>query len=308
VVCGGPVAEVLTGVGDNRFGVPGKYAVVGCAVCGLEQINPRPSPTELKRLYEAYYNFGGERGTSYTRLREVFFASWIYQVWLALDGDGSFHLPKGSGRLLDIGCNEGRGLKIYCRNGFSAEGLELNTKAASVARNEGFSVHEAMLGDYYPTEGYDVAVLSNVLEHSLDPEQMLRDVARILNPGGQVWISCPNSSSWLRRLFGRAWVNWHVPFHIVHFSPATLRGVLLKTGFTAIELRQITPALWVASSLITRVFARNDRPTRQLRNPMLVLALTGLARIMLFPALYAGNLLGKGDCILAVARKSVAMS
>ena len=45
---------------------------------------------------------------------------------LILEGDFSFHRPKGTGRLVDIGCNEGRGLKIYSRNGFQAEGLELN--------------------------------------------------------------------------------------------------------------------------------------------------------------------------------------
>ena len=47
-------------------------------------------------------------------------------------------------------------------------------------------------------EAYDVAVLSNVLEHALDPAVMLCDVARILKPGGEVWISCPNAASWLR--------------------------------------------------------------------------------------------------------------
>jgi SAM-dependent methyltransferase len=300
-ICGAATNETLPQVVDTRFGVPGEYVISRCSVCGLEQTLPRPLPDELKRLYETYYNFGGERGTAYTRLREWFFGSWLYRSWLGLDGDGSFHARKGRGRLLDIGCNEGRGLKIYKHNGFSPEGLELNRRAADVARSAGFTVHETLLEDFHPAAAYDVAVLSNVLEHSLDPKRMLEDVARILKPGGQVWISCPNSESWLRRVFGRAWINWHVPFHIVHFSPLTVRSLLVETGFTGVTVRQITPALWVASSAITKLFARATRPTRQLRNPVLVLAFIGFARAVLFPLLYLGNRLGRGDCLVVAA-------
>ena len=74
------------------------------------------------------------------------------------------------------------------------------------------------LAAFRPAERYDVVVLSNVLEHFLDPKAALADIARILRPGGELWISCPNARSWLRALCGRAWINWHVPFHIVHFT------------------------------------------------------------------------------------------
>jgi SAM-dependent methyltransferase len=305
IVCGGETNDVLPQVMDTRFGVPGEYGICRCSACGLEQTLPRPNPDDLKQLYETYYNFGGERGTTYTRLREWFFASWLYSIWLTLDGDGSFHTRRGEGRLLDIGCNEGRGLKIHRHNGFSAEGLELNPRAAAVAKSEGFTVHETLLEDFHPASSYDVVVLSNVLEHSLDPKRMLFDIARILKPEGQVWIACPNSESWLRRLFGRAWINWHVPFHIVHFSRTTLRGLLAETGFTDVELRQITPALWVASSIITGMFARKGRPTKQLRNPFLIFSLIGFVRAILFPLLYVGNRLARGDCLVAVAKLPV---
>ena len=71
-----------------------------------------------------------------------------------------------------------------------------------------------------------MVVLANVLEHAWDPVLMLAEVRRLLRPGGEVWISCPNAASLWRRVFGRAWVNWHVPFHLWHFSPATLQVVL----------------------------------------------------------------------------------
>jgi SAM-dependent methyltransferase len=304
ILCGSQLERILSGLADTRFGTPGSYEVHRCSRCGLERTWPAPSLAELKTLYEAQYNFGGETGTRYTRWRERFLTSYLYRLWIRLDGDISFHARRGSGRLLDIGCNEGRGLQIYRSNGFQAEGLELNERAAMQARNAGFNVHTRLLGDYAPVAPYDVAVLSNVLEHSLDPRQMLRDVHRILANGGKVWISCPSSRSWLRGIFGGSWINWHVPFHIFHFSPETLRKLLADIGYKRVEIRQISPSLWVAQSFIAHCFARKGRKTRQLRNPFLTVFLMLFARFFLFPALWLGNRTGHGDCLLAVASKA----
>ena len=41
--------------------------------------------------------FSGERGTLYTALREWFFASALYRVWIRVDGDISFHTRRGRG-------------------------------------------------------------------------------------------------------------------------------------------------------------------------------------------------------------------
>lgn len=303
-LCGSPLEMSMPGLSDTRFGVPGSYDIYRCAQCGLEETLPKLSACELKRLYETYYNFGGETGTRYTRWREHFFFSFLNRLWSLLDGDISFYQRRGTGRLLDIGCNEGRGLRMYRGNGFQVEGLELNAIAAAVARGNGFDVHTCLLDEFHPTTEYDVAVLSNVLEHSLDPRQMLLDVHRILARNGQVWISCPNSESWLRKLFGRSWINWHVPFHITHFSAPTLRELLAGTGYAQIEVHQITPAVWVAQSLIACFFAAKGKKNRQLRNPFLTLFLMLLARFMLFPVLWLENKRGRGDCLLTVARKA----
>lgn len=217
-----------------------------------------------------------------------------------MDGDISFHGRRGHGRLLDIGCNQGRGLKIYASNGYQVEGLELNETAAAVARESGLSVHTTLLSELDLNHYYDVAVLSNVLEHSLDPKAMLLDVHRLLKKGGQVWISCPNAESALRRLFGKAWINWHIPFHIVHFSSQSLRNLLSQAGFKTIEVRQITPGLWLTSSLMSCLFARQGKPTRQLRSLLVAISIP-LLKIISLPFTWWANRLGRGDCLTCVA-------
>lgn len=301
--CGAATRPYLDDVVDNRFGAPGVWHVRACDSCGGRQTSPRPDGATLKRLYEAHYNYGGNTDGSYASAREKFLFSPFYRFLLAIDGDISFHGRMGTGRLLDIGCNEGRGLALYTRNGFAAEGLELNSNAAARARARGFTVHEKLVEDYEPVERYDVAVLSNVLEHTLDPRDALRHVKRILKPGGQVWISLPNVDSALAERYGRDWVNWHVPFHIVHFSETRLRRLLTETGFEIVESQAITPALWVAQSWIAHRWRKNMADVVRLqRKAPLVAGAMLIARFVLFPLLWHWNRTGRGDCLVLRAK------
>src|ERR1700733_5862576 len=302
--CGGSLQELLSHLFDTRYGIDGSYDIRRCLECGLEQIYPLPEREELRNLYENHYNFNGEQETLYTKLRGYFLDSFLYRIWTWSDGDVSFHSSKGAGRLLDVGCNEGRSLKIFTRNGYQVTGLELNDEAAKVARAAGFTVHVCDVDNFDPVSLYDVAVLSNVLEHSLAPGRMLRDVARVLKPGGEIWISCPNSRSWQRSLFSRSWINWHVPFHITHLSQGSLERLLSDAGCVCTKIRQVSPAAWVASSLIVLAFFRPGKATLQLRNPLLFpLAMFG-AKILLFPFLLLANSVGRGDGLVVVAQKS----
>jgi SAM-dependent methyltransferase len=267
----------------------------------MEQIWPQLSEGELKELYERYYNWGGEQGTVYTRIRERFLSSAWYRLWLRLDGDIFFHLRRGAGRLLDVGCNEGRGLALYARNGFQAEGLELNERAAAVAREKGFAVHTLPLAEFSPPEPYDVAVLSNVLEHAVDPVAMLRQIRGLLRPGGEVWISCPNADSRWREVFGRRWVQWHVPFHLWHFSPPTLQDVLTRAKFQLVAMQTFTPSLWLAASICAS-FSQRGRANRWMRSAPVMAMLMLASRGFVLP--WAARIGGRmaGDCLVVTAR------
>jgi len=303
IQCGGKLVPTEQHLHDTRFGIDYECGAAICTACGLEQIFPAPDEKDLKRYYEDFYNFKGIDKNKYERLREMILFSPFYRIWMAIDGDVSFYSFAGEGRLLDVGCNEGRGLNFYRSNGFYVEGLELNGVAAKSARSRGFVVHGVTLDSFEANSQYNVVVLSNVLEHSLNPAAMLEDISRILADGGLVWISCPNSRSWLRRLFRAYWINWHVPFHISHFSSDTLRALLENCGFKIKSMHDETPALWVAYSIIAGLCSKRGSSTRTLRNPLIVAALMLLVRGIFFPLLWIGNLMGRGDCLVVAAEK-----
>ncbi|MBI4726239.1 class I SAM-dependent methyltransferase [candidate division TA06 bacterium] len=301
LICGSKIETTVKNVFDTRFGIKGFYDVGKCLSCGLEQLFPRPDGNELKKLYEDHYNFQGGDSAKYRARRQKFLSSFLYRFWMFIDGDIAFYRTKGRGRLLDVGCNEGRGMIRYQRNGYTVEGLEINRVAAQAARSLGFMVHADPLESFQPSEAYDVAVLANVLEHSLAPADMLESIGDLLMPGGQVWISCPNGQSWYKKIFGRYWINWHPPFHLVHFSRTTLVKMLNREGFAVETVKNETPALWVAQSLIAAGFARLGIVTRQLRTAWLVGGAMLLIRLLFFPLLWLGNLLGRGDCLVIKA-------
>ena len=300
LVCGWKMRVVLRGLIDNRFGSPGRFFIEQCRHCGLLQTKPEIGKKKLKQLYETHYNSSKHSLKIYHKMRNTFFSSSAVRFWLAIDGDIFFSSIRGSGRLLDVGCNEGRGMRFFRMNGFSPEGLELNKIAAKRARMAGFNVHTEPIEEFQPEKPFDVVVLSNVIEHSLNPKEMLRNVRRILKPNGQVWISCPNSESWLRWLFGRSWINWHVPFHIYHFSNKTLNRLLINSGFEIKDRKFVTPCQWVSYSILAAIFAKPGQETRQLRNPLCVTLLM-IFCLLFFPVLWLGNLTEHGDCLIVEA-------
>ncbi|MDI9409532.1 MAG: class I SAM-dependent methyltransferase [Candidatus Pacebacteria bacterium] len=266
---------VVSGVTDRRLGLAGLWSINRCLHCGLEQVQPRPSNELLGDYYALYYNQVEERQPHqlYVKIREAVMNSWLYRYWLWLDGDVGFHLSKPSRpgiRLLDIGCNQGRGMLQFKRSGFSQiEGLDINPIAASRAARLGFKVFAGPVMEFDPPEKFDVVVLANVLEHCPIPLMTLSHVARVLRPGGEVWLSLPNSQSRWRRFFGRAWINWHPPFHLAHYSKQSLLAALTEVGFEAIEVKSVTPGLWLAQSLLS-VWRGADRRVTRLRNPLLL--------------------------------------
>lgn len=304
ILCNGKTTLSLAPLTDNRFGAPGEYSIVRCTVCGLLQTEPRPDAETLRKLYEHYYNFGGRERKDYASFRETLYRSRLYRLWLRFDGDITFTLRKGRGRLLDIGCNEGRGLQSFQANGYTPTGLEINRVAAAAARARGFTVTEKAIEEFEPDAPFDIAVLTNVLEHSLDPRGMLGHIHRILRPRGELWITLPNADSAFRYIFGTSWINWHVPYHITHFTARTLDRLLKETGFETIVSKNITPALWIAQSFLVKVYARAGNSTLELRGRWILGLCMLLARVVLFPFLWAANISRHGDCLVVIARKT----
>lgn len=109
--------------------------------------------------------------------------------WLAnSDGCDDLLLADVDGPVLDIGCGPGRHLRTLCDRGVEALGIDTSPTAVRIARRRG---GEVVLGDVF-TEQLPLAAWQTVLllDGNLGiggcPETLLRRVAELLHPSGQV--------------------------------------------------------------------------------------------------------------------------
>jgi 2-polyprenyl-3-methyl-5-hydroxy-6-metoxy-1,4-benzoquinol methylase len=153
------------------------------------------------------------------------------------------------GRLLDIGVGRGELLRAAVEDGWEAVGIEPSAKFAEHAREySGAKVISTSIEKCsLERESFDVVVLGAVLEHLYQPDETIREIARILRRGGALFVDVPNEAGLYFRLGnlyehlrGRNWVvnlaPTFPPFHVFGFTPRALRTLLRKHG--------LVPARW----------------------------------------------------------------
>lgn len=160
------------------------------------------------------------------------------------------HDPTAS--ILEIGCGSGATGALALAQGRCGRyvGVELFEAAANEARGV---LSEVITGNVETLEfpwqpaSFDVLILSEVLEHLVQPGQVLRVLARFVRPGGLVMASSPNISHWRvvrelaagrfnltdRGVFDRTHLRW--------FTPTTFAQLFEDAGFKVNKVAPVTP-------------------------------------------------------------------
>lgn len=90
----------------------------------------------------------------------------------------------------------------------------------------------------------DLLLASHVLEHAVDPVELVARMAKLVKPGGMMILEVPNVDCWGATVFGSKWANWYLPFHRLHFSRASLRAVVEQAGLVVeIERDACVPSM-----------------------------------------------------------------
>jgi len=167
------------------------------------------------------------------------------------DGDGSSHaviLEMLAGlptcRILDLGCSGGLFAAHARAAGHQVTGVDYVEIPGVRDRTDHFVL--ASLEEGIPDavgDGFDVVVAADVIEHLSRPGDVLRDMCRVLRPGGQVLLSVPNFAHWYPRmrvatgLFGYDRRGILDDTHLRFFTRATLRRLVRASGFDILEER-----------------------------------------------------------------------
>jgi SAM-dependent methyltransferase len=101
-------------------------------------------------------------------------------------------LGKKSPNILDVGCGTGANLEMLSQFG-TAEGVDVSPEALSFCRERG--LNNVRLGQAeqlpYPDNSFDIVTGLDVVEHLDDDVAGLREMARVLRPGGYALLFVP---------------------------------------------------------------------------------------------------------------------
>lgn len=206
-----------------------------CRACGSRYLDPIPDAAVVLAMYPPAY-----QGAPLTAPQGRFDAH------LALLRAA---LP-GGGRVFDYGCGRGEFMATVMAAGYAADGSEYNP--AYVAELQAAFVQsrvwtiDPMASDPVaeaPSGAYDVIAFSNVLEHLADPGATLRQLMRLLKPGGLVLADGPieaNGSLVNALVWGNYWrqsrrsgaVLTHPPYHFSFTTWASQRAFFERAGLS----------------------------------------------------------------------------
>lgn len=223
---------------------------------GFWEIAEKPTSQELQQYYaNKYYQEGkGSYELEYSKDELLYFRAKLEQRYSVLQ-----HLiPRvceGTGRLLDVGCGEGFALDFFRKQGWLVKGIDFSS-AGVTAKNPGCT-DSLVTGDIFAllqTEiaggtSYDVVWLQNVLEHVIDPLDLLTSLRTLVSPGGIAVVTVPNDCSITQRaalthchIDGAFWVA--PPDHLTYFDGNSLAATANATGWECVEMLGDFPVDW----------------------------------------------------------------
>jgi SAM-dependent methyltransferase len=144
-------------------------------------------------------------------------------------------------RALDLGCGTGVFTRELVQAGATATGVEVAEAAIARARaaHPDLEFRLASIGGPLPLDDRAVEVVwaSEVIEHVADTEGWLREVRRVLAPGGRLLVTTPNHPR--LALAARGIERYSEPFgdHLHLYTRRSLAGALTELGFEPVEVR-----------------------------------------------------------------------
>ena len=224
-----------------------------CPACAIEYLAPQPTDEELAALYtEDYYGSWG-LADDFDAVRSMKLATFGGKLALV----ERFAKP---GRLLDIGCATGFLLESARERGWQVRGVELSSYSAGVAA-ERLGAQNIFNGTLeaaaFPDSFFDAISMSDLIEHVRYLPSFLREVHRILRPGGLAAVLTPDVASFSRRVMGSAWPHFKTE-HLYYFSVPSLRRLLEGYGFSTVYGASAPKALTL--DYVARQMARYPLP------------------------------------------------
>jgi SAM-dependent methyltransferase len=241
-VCNGPTEIVYRDLFDDRYGHPGLFSLQRCSHCGHRHVPASFTAEDVGHLYTTYYprkNFDIDSFAAPPEISE-------FRAWLIGEYGSAFRWVPPGVKVLDIGCGTGEALAYHRSRGCEAVGIEADGNVQVVAARHDLKIVSGVFdGSQFESCSFDYVTLDQVAEHAMEPHALMRGICRVLKPGGTAVVTTPNPDSLGARLYGRHWLNWHIPYHVQFYTRRSMARLAQQAGLVLADARTITPSNWL---------------------------------------------------------------
>jgi 2-polyprenyl-3-methyl-5-hydroxy-6-metoxy-1,4-benzoquinol methylase len=225
--CGARTYRLVLDGTYNRVGYTGyRFRIYRCNACGLARTDPMP---DVEIYAREEYSVDKP------------FAQTTSDVWS--EGIGAYvaQFSEKPGRVLDIGSHTGNLHDPLTKRGYEVTGIDIDPEAVQIAQRAGRNVLLTDLFDAgFEPSSFDVVTMIHTLEHLDDPTRVVQEIARVLRPGGLLFINVPNYRGLLPRAMKDHWIGWVAPLHVWQFEPKTLEATVRRAApFDTVFLRGV---------------------------------------------------------------------
>ncbi len=214
------------------------FRLVQCNGCGMVFVNPQPTAETLAAGYNVQDSqladlIGGRQD------KVDFYRTWFSERdqrrWQAVLR--KLERIGGRGRLLEYGCGPAIVGQLAADAGWQVDAIDVGEWIRELQPERTFPLHVGTLDDMdWPECHFSVVYAQDVLEHLARPLDELRKLARLLRPGGVIYVHVPNYASLTIRL-GVSRFAYNEPLgHLNYFTPRTLTLMLRKAGLGRVRL------------------------------------------------------------------------
>jgi 2-polyprenyl-3-methyl-5-hydroxy-6-metoxy-1,4-benzoquinol methylase len=155
-------------------------------------------------------------------------------------------LGRGPGRLLEVGCGDGRFLLQAHAAGFEATGVDFAPLSVAAARAAGLDARLASVSSLVEAVRnvgpFEVVAMFQFIEHLETPDDAFADISTVVRAGTRLFIGCPAPERFSRAYahherVGRSEFWDYPPQHTMRWTVPALRQFLDRHGWDVVRAR-----------------------------------------------------------------------